>query len=290
MWEPVGPLPASVYWRRRWVALASAVGVLLGIVWSVAALLAPAGDDAVSARAALAAAETVPATEQQPPPTPDPAVVVIPEPAPPGPGPAPDPAPDPASVPAPARIPAAAPAPPTAAPAGKGPGPASASAPPTLDLERLLPDETPRRVGPAPTPVPVPATGPEPCVNAMLAVTTEVAPATHRVGDRPVLRLVVTNVSDRPCVRDLDPIRQEIVVWGVDGARLWSSNDCSTVAGVDLRTLVPGQPVAFAVNWAGRTSAPGCTGPRTDVPAGGYNVMTRVDDVISPPVPITRTL
>jgi hypothetical protein len=104
-----------------------------------------------------------------------------------------------------------------------------------------------------------------------------------------VLRLVVTNVSKQPCVRDLDAARQEIVVWGPGGARLWSSNDCSTARGVDLRTLVPGQPVVFAVTWAGRTSFPGCTGVRTTVPAGSYNLMTRVDDAISPATAFTRT-
>ncbi|WP_214401867.1 hypothetical protein, partial [Pseudonocardia lacus] len=155
--------------------------------------------------------------------------------------------------------------------------------------ELLLPDETPRRTGPAATPIALPATGPAPCANAALAVTTEVDPQVNRVGGTAVLRLVVTNVSDRPCLRDLDAARQEIVVWGVDGARLWSSNDCSRAAGADLRTLVPGQPAAFAVTWVGRTSTPGCRGTRTTVPVGTYNVMTRVDDVISPPVPMVRT-
>jgi hypothetical protein len=91
----------------------------------------------------------------------------------------------------------------------------------------------------------------------------------HRVGERPTLRLVVVNVSDQPCVRDLDGARQEIVVWSGDGAqRLWSSNDCVNPETVDVRTLVPGQPVAFAVRWAGRTSVPGCAERRTVVAAG----------------------
>ena len=124
----------------------------------------------------------------------------------------------------------------------------------------------------------------------MLAVTAEVDRPQHRVGERPLLRLVVVNTSEQPCVRDLDPARQEIVVWSSDGSlRLWSSNDCSNVRGADLRTLVPGQPVASSVRWAGRTSAPGCPQQRTTVPAGDYRVMSRVDDVISAPTPFVRT-
>jgi hypothetical protein len=123
----------------------------------------------------------------------------------------------------------------------------------------------------------------------MLAVAAEIDRPEHRVGERPVLRLVVTNTSDQPCVRDLDSSRQEIVVWSQDvTVRLWSSNDCVNARSVDLRTLVPGQPVAFAVSWAGRTTEPGCPKSRTVVPAGQYNVMTRVDDDISAPTPFTR--
>ena len=86
----------------------------------------------------------------------------------------------------------------------------------------------------------------------MLTAGAEVDPAVHKVGSHPVLRLVITNVSGQPCVRDLDAARQEIVVWSGDGAtRLWSSNDCINNPTVDLRTLVPGRPVAFALTWEG---------------------------------------
>ena len=63
----------------------------------------------------------------------------------------------------------------------------------------------------------------------------------------------------------------------------------ATRASPDLRTLIPGQPVAFAVTWAGRTSTPGCAAARTVVPAGSYRVMTRLDDDISAPTPFQLT-
>jgi hypothetical protein len=169
-----------------------------------------------------------------------------------------------------------------AAPAAASPAPATAS-------ERLQPDDTLRASRPAPPPIPVPATGPVPCSDDMIGVAAEIDPTEHRLGQRPTLRLVVTNTSEQPCVRDLDSERQEIVVWSGDGKdRLWSSNDCVNGSTADLRTLVPGQPVAFAVAWAGRTSAPGCSGSRSVVPAGQYRVMSRVDGVISPPTEFQR--
>jgi hypothetical protein len=177
-----------------------------------------------------------------------------------------------AAPPAPAAVP------PAAAPEARG-----------ATSEQLQPDLTPRPA-PVATPVAVPPTGPVPCTNAMTGVTAEIDQPTHKVGEHPVLRLVVTNTSPQPCVRDLDASRQEIVVWSGDGKlRLWSSNDCGNAGSPDLRTLIPGQPVAFAVTWAGRTSTPGCAAARTVVPAGSYRVMTRLDDDISAPTPFQLT-
>jgi hypothetical protein len=160
------------------------------------------------------------------------------------------------------------------------------TAEPESTSEQLVADGVPPTSGPAPSPAPDP---PVACTNEMLTVKAEVDGAEHRVGERTLLRLVVTNRSKQPCVRDLDPVRQEIVVWSADGGqRLWSSNDCSSVKRTDLRTLVPGEPVAFSVRWAGRTSAPGCPARRETVPAGEYRLLTRVDDVISPPTQFVR--
>lgn len=197
-------------------------------------------------------------------------------------------APPPASTPTSASTPGAGtpqgdPTDPAAAAAAASPAPATAS-------ERLQPDDTPRASRPAPPPIPVPATGPVPCSDDMIGVAAEIDPAEHRLGQRPTMRLVVTNISEQPCVRDLDSERQEIVVWSGDGKdRLWSSNDCVNASTIDLRTLVPGRPVAFAVTWGERTTTPGCRTPRTVVPAGSYRLMVRLDDLISPPTPFIRT-
>jgi hypothetical protein len=243
VWEPVGPLPASVYWRRRWVAVASVLTVLVLTSWGVVTLLAPTQADEPradpTARAASRAAAVAPIVGS-----------------------------------APAK---------TIAEASAAPGTTEVTS------EQLRPDDTPRAPVPVPSSVPVPAGGPVSCTNEMLSVGAEIDSPEHRVGERPVLRLVVVNVADQPCVRDLDSQRQEIVVWSADlTQRLWSSNDCVNAPSVDLRTLVPGQPVVFSLRWAGRTTERGCPEERSVVPAGSYQVMTRIDDIISPPTPFTR--
>ena len=53
MWEPVGPLPAAVYWRRRGVAAAVVLAVTLALVWAVSAATGTPEESARTTRAAL---------------------------------------------------------------------------------------------------------------------------------------------------------------------------------------------------------------------------------------------
>jgi len=282
MWEPVGPLPASVYRRRRWLAVASTIVAVLLVACAIAAFTGPREPDLTATRTANTAALDAP---QQASPSPAPVSTGPTAPTDPA---APAPPSQPTS-PSPSAQPPSAPA--QAKPGTEGPSStATPEGVPATTSEELRPDETsPKSVPPA-TPVPVPPTGPVPCTNAMLSVASEIDRAQHKVGDKPLLRLVITNTSKQPCVRDLDSAKQEIVVWNSNQtAKLWSSNDCTNASSTDLRTLVPGQPVAFAVTWAGRTSTPGCARPRTVVPAGNYRVLTRLDSIISAPTLFTLT-
>jgi hypothetical protein len=318
MWEPVGPLPAPVYWRRRGYALASVILFFIASGWSLAAVVAadrdPGASDEATTRAVNSAALTRSASTHPGPAAgsafaaPGDAVPSNPVPS--------DPVPsDPVASGAVASgaIPTGA-APSEVAPSGTGPrgpgaaptsagpdgaGPTSATAGveggadpsgPTTTDETVRPDDTPRPPVAVPPASPAPSTGPPPCTNDMISVTAEIDRPEHRSGDHPVFRLVVTNVSGQACVRDLDGALQEIVVWSGDQQqRLWSSNDCVNPSTDDLRTLVPGQPVAFAVTWSGMTSTPGCEAARTRVPAGDYRLLTRVADRISPPTAFRLT-
>jgi hypothetical protein len=237
------------------------VAVIVAMTWGIAALTSTPDEPETARRTTSRAAVSAP-QETSPPPAAPPYAALLP-----------------------ATLPSAAQ--PTGAPQ---PG-AAGSAPPTASIpEPLVVDDAPPTTAPPPTTTPPPTPArPVPCTNDMIAVGAEVVGPAHRVGERMTLRLVVTNSSTQPCVRDLDPVRQEIVVWSADGSRrLWSSNDCSSAKGADPRTLAPGQPLTFTVRWAGRTSAPGCPQRRDTVPAGEYRLLTRVDDVISPPTQFVR--
>ena len=273
--DPVGPLPSSVYWRRRMLAVGLSVLAMSGLAWLAASVLLPPTDDQATDRTsqveqtpggtpAAGATTTGPVfpANQAPPTTPT-------------------------SVnPAAPGVSGSPPGTPPAGAASQDPstGPAAPKAGPVDETVR--PDNSPRPSVVVPQRGASPPGGPPPCTDKMIKVGAETGATEYPAGSRPVLRLVVRNAGDQPCVRDLDGARQEIVVWSGDGKRrLWSSNDCVNPASDDLRTLVPGQPIAFAVTWSGLGSTPGCKAERNRVPAGAYRVVTRLDHVISAPAP-----
>lgn len=319
MWEPVGPLAPSVYWRRRVLALGVVTFVLGGFVWALVGLVglvglaggepepatveararaaAMAGADPES-RAAPAAADTdtrgpIEAALPDTPPGALPAAPTVGQPgAPPtvvppgdGPGLAPTPVPDGALL-----VP----------PGGTGfrgflpPGVPTGSAGPLLATPTTTPapgtSVPPSTTTPTTTP-PESSTAsapePGPCADGDLSITARTDATSYPAGSKPVLSLVVTNTGDAPCVRDLDAAKQAVAVVRTPGDGLWGSNDCSPGDTDDVRTLAPGEEAVFSVRWSGKTSMPGCAGERTVVPPGTYQLLARLDGIISEPVSFT---
>jgi hypothetical protein len=144
---------------------------------------------------------------------------------------------------------------------------------------------------PVPVPVvatPVPPPPPQPCPDTTITVLAETDAPTFRVGARPQLRLVIANAGPAACYRDVSRGLRELIITSIDGAkRLWSSNDCYSPPGADTRLIQPGERLTFTVNWAGRTSAPGCPTRRRTVTAGSYLLVGKLGPVGGPPIPLT---
>jgi len=121
MWEPVGPLPASVYWRRRCTAVAVAVLLIGAAVWGAAVLLAPRAAGSTADGTTILAPSNVALT------APDPSAPQL----------------DPSS-------------PAVATPGTTDPAP-TASTSAAATSEQLRPDVTPGRAIPVASPVPVPS-------------------------------------------------------------------------------------------------------------------------------------
>lgn len=230
--EPVGPLPASVYWRRRAIAV-GLVLLLFLLLWAIW----PGGDGGQPRNAAAV-------------------------------GPTPSATPAELTATQPADDPGRAPEPSTAgATTGTG-GPTSPAPRPS-----------------ATTAAPKPA-APKPCGDKAIAVRVKPERPAYAVGTKPVIVLTVRNISRVTCTRDLGVALQEVLLYrGTE--RVWSSNDCYTEEGRDVRALRPNQAVSSSVEWSGKLSRPECAGERTYVGAGSYALVGRLGKVSSPRAPIT---
>jgi hypothetical protein len=166
------------------------------------------------------------------------------------------------------------------APLSARPTPASSSASPVASSSAAVP--APAAASPAPPPLP--------CPDTAIGVSAQPGAPSYRVGQRPLLTLVITNTGALPCVRDVSRASRELVIMSQDGAtRLWSSNDCYSAPGADSRLLGPGERLSFTVSWAGRTSGPGCPSRRRTLPAGTYLLVPRLGPITGAPVPLQLT-
>lgn len=257
MIEPNGPLPQSVYWRRR--ALAAGVSVLAVVLlaWIIGGLVEADDQHPVQGTAnaaemgGAAASGTARATSSGR-------------------------ASAPPSSPGPDDPRGSVTASPRSGAPTSGPVPRT-TAPPA-------PVVTTTTTTPAPSPGP-----PAACPDAVMKVVAAPDVPSYPVGARPLLKLRVVNAGPVPCVRDVSRKLREILVLGLDGARLWSSNDCYGPPEQDVRVLPPNQPVEFSVNWAGRTSAPGCPVDRKTVPAGTYQVVGKLGALAGAPTQLVLT-
>src|SRR5262245_11618970 len=254
MIEPNGPLPQSVYWRRRAMAAGVSVLAVVLLAWIIGGLVEADDQHPVQGTASASVLGGPTASGVR--------VTSNPASAPPS---SPGPNDPRGSVTASPR---------SGSPSSEGARPGTTTPPPA----------------PTTTTTPPPPPGPPgPCPDAVVRVAATTDVPSYPVGARPLLRLVVTNAGPVPCTRDVSHQLREILVLGLDGTRLWSSNDCYGPPGADVRELPPNQPVAFTVNWAGRTSAPGCPLDRDTVQAGSYQVIGKLGALQSQPAPLTLT-
>jgi len=295
--NPVGPLTPKVYWVRRVAAVVLAVAVLIGMVWFLAtrssrssAVSEAAANVATSAALPTLTGELAASTAITPVPTRSSAVSGSVSPAASGSG-------SPAAATSPAAAsPAASPgaASPVASDPAAAPDPAAATPAATPEAPVASPEApapTPEAPAPAPAPAPPPpsydAQGKLLCADADISVTAAPSAPAFAVGDQPRLLLTVTNTGTQACQRDVSGSLQTFTVFGADGTRIFSTADCFPGTGTEVRELTPGQQVQYTIKWSGTTSAPGCTGERSAVPAGAYTVIGQLGALSSAPAPFT---
>ncbi|MGW2178587.1 hypothetical protein ACWCXX_10945 [Streptomyces sp. NPDC001732] len=121
----------------------------------------------------------------------------------------------------------------------------------------------------------VPASSPLPdCAPAalQLSLRTELD---YSPGEKPKFRLIARNTSATACKADLGPKSAVLTVTeaGGDDSQVWSSKDCPRDAGTLLLKVPAGETVVHVVEWDRRKSSPQCaTPPAATVGPGTYLV------------------
>lgn len=143
---------------------------------------------------------------------------------------------------------------------------------------------TPTTTTPPPPPPPPPPPGP--CPDAAMGVTARIAQPQYKVGQAPLLTLVIANTGQVACHRDVSrQLRELIVMTGDAKTKLWSSADCYYQPPAESRLLQPGEQATYSIAWAGLTSAPQCAPSGARVPAGDYVVVGKLGNVTGQPTP-----
>jgi hypothetical protein len=161
--------------------------------------------------------------------------------------------------------------------------PTPGAATPSPSAKAALPRKAPADVDPAPQNAPAAvgngSTAPD-CADADLQVLASLDRGEVAYGSMPKLHLTVGNTGSAPCRRDVGANAQELRV--MDGTRrLWSSDDCQPLRGSSVRTLQPGRKLVYTVTWSGKDSVPGCREARTRVSPGRYQLVARLDSLMS---------
>lgn len=259
----VGPLPATVYWRRRAVVLGAII--LSALILFVSCT---GGDD--SSKKRPGASGPRPGSTASPTGSATPGTEPSFEDAVPGNGPS---RPDPSAVGGDDEV-------------GGG---SSDTDPGGTNAGGSSADNSASGVnGSAGPGVNVPANAAGLCTDAEMSVTPVPARTTVRQGEPVDIRLKIKNVSARSCTRDVGADLQEIYI--KQGAhKTWSSDTCGTAHGSELRKFPAGYEADYGVTWNGleatRCSAGLAVG--APPPVGDFDVFGRLGGKVSAPVRLT---
>lgn len=128
------------------------------------------------------------------------------------------------------------------------------------------------------------STEPVDCLDSAIVVSATTDSSTYRIGLEPVLSLVIENIGDVACLRDVGAKANELEIKS-GGYHVWSSDDCSASQRSKIATLEPGDKVASSISWDGKLSQKGCPKQNKAAKAGRYEVIGRNLGVVSDPTP-----
>lgn len=132
-----------------------------------------------------------------------------------------------------------------------------------------------------PTPSPKPRKPGEPCEENDLVLNLQGRQETYAGRAKPNFMLTLVNTGPVMCTADVGPRTMEIrITSGSD--RVWSTSDCISGEGVELRKMERGIPYVRSLDWDRRRSSDNCQGTRADAMPGTYVAVVRAFGMRSP--------
>ncbi|QIQ03396.1 hypothetical protein [Streptomyces liangshanensis] len=110
------------------------------------------------------------------------------------------------------------------------------------------------------------------CVRGSLILRLDVSKNAYEPGEKPAFRLIATNTSTTACKADFGPKAMVLTVTDAEDDQLWSSKDCPRT-GRALFEVPAGATITRTVQWDRAKSAPKCAkAPAGAVAPGTYLV------------------
>lgn len=130
-------------------------------------------------------------------------------------------------------------------------------------------------------PVPAGSTLPD-CTPGSMKLTLRSAKVAYEPGEKPLFRLVVSNSSATTCKADFGPKAAVFTVTNAEGDEVWSSKHCPRPAGSRLLQVPARSTITHSVQWDRGRSAPQCATP----PAGPAGAGTYLVEAVFPGVKV----
>ncbi|MFE9405819.1 hypothetical protein ACFYNY_29410 [Streptomyces sp. NPDC006530] len=131
----------------------------------------------------------------------------------------------------------------------------------------------------------VPAGSPLPiCAPGSLSLTLRSTKTTFGPGEKPRIEVVLKNNSASTCKADLGPKGAVVTVTSTGNDRVWSTDDCLSGDPALFFQVPGGATITHAVEWDRSKSAPGCATP----PAGAVTPGTYLLEAHFPGLPVAR--
>jgi hypothetical protein len=121
---------------------------------------------------------------------------------------------------------------------------------------------------------------PQECADEAIQVRARIDKKSVAAGSKPKLTLVIRNVGDVPCMREVGPRANELSITS-GGYPVWTSKDCNASKKSNVLLLEPGKRAATTIRWNGRLSKKGCPEKTAAAKPGSYELVGRNGKVTS---------